>query len=207
MIILLTAFDPFGGESRNASAEILARLEAPAPGVQLVKQILPTQFVLGPQVLEEAIRLHRPDLLLMLGQAGGRSAVTFERVAINCMDARIPDNAGFQPREEAVVAGGPAAYFHTIPLADLVQHLRDRHLPAAISNTAGTFVCNALFYRARHYLESYLPGCRCDFVHIPYLEDQERPVDSPVLSADICAATLQRALECLCGSARLPEND
>lgn len=195
MKIMVTAFDAFGGESVNASGEILSRLQAPA-GCELVKQILPTQFVRGPEVLYSCLDAEKPDILLLLGQAGGRSTVTPERVAINCMDARIPDNVGYTPVDLPIDANGPDAYLTNIPIHAAVSHLKEAGLPAAISNTAGTFVCNCLFYKAMQYVRTHAASpILCDFIHIPYLTGQPHAEHLPDLAPDACAATVQELLD------------
>lgn len=195
MKILVTAFDAFGGEAVNASGEILSRLTAPEGSI-LVREILPTQFIKGPETLYSRLAAEDPDILLMLGQAGGRSAVTPERVAINCMDARIPDNAGYSPCDIPVDPDGADAYLTDFPVRAAVDHLKAAGYPAAVSNTAGTFVCNCLFYRAMQYVRSHTERrILCDFVHIPYLAGQPHAENLPELEPDVCAAALQELLD------------
>lgn len=201
MNVLLTSFDPFGAEVQNSSLEILRRLPDRLECISLVKEVLPTQFVEAPRRLQTLLREIRPDLVLLLGQAGGRKQVHFERVAINCMSARIPDNAGYAPQEIPVLTDAPAAYFTNIPLADLVRHLQDRWMPAAVSNSAGTFVCNCLFYHAMHQIVTESLPCLCDFVHIPYLAGQSHvPPNTPCLSAESCVSTIREAISFLARS-------
>ena len=201
MNVLLTSFDPFGAEVQNSSLEILRHLPDHLEGISLVKEVLPTQFVEAPRRLQTLLREIRPDLVLLLGQAGGRKQVHFERVAINCMSARIPDNAGYAPQEVPVLPDAPAAYFTNIPLADLVRHLQDRWMPAAVSNSAGTFVCNCLFYHAMHQIATESLPCLCDFVHIPYLAGQSHvPPNTPCLSAESCVSTIREAISFLARS-------
>ena len=195
MKVLLTSFDPFGAEPQNSSLELLRRLPDRLENILLVKEVLPTQFVEAPRRLQELLKDVEPDILLLLGQAGGRKQVHFERVAINCMSARIPDNAGYAPQELPILPDGPAAYFTNIPLAPLVHHLQDQWLPVAISNTAGTFVCNCLFYHAMHQLEAAPFSCQCDFVHIPYLAGQACvPAGMPTLPPESCLSALKQAI-------------
>lgn len=195
MKILVTAFDAFGGEEVNASGEILSRLQAPADSI-LVRQILPTQFIKGPEVLYARLAEEDPDILLLLGQAGGRSAVTPERIAINCMDARIPDNVGYAPCDIPVDPDGPDAYLTDFPVRAAVEHLKAAGFPVAVSNTAGTFVCNCLFYKAMQYVRTRTAHrVLCDFVHIPYLTGQPHAENLPELAPDVCAATVQTLLD------------
>ena len=177
MKILVTGFEPFGGEARNPSAEVVARLPEQIAGAQIVKLILPTVRYEAPQKVERAVDEHRPDVVLSIGQAGGRSAVSVERVAVNLDDYRIPDNAGNQPADEAVVPGGPDAYLSELPVKAMVEAIQRAGVPAQVSLSAGTFVCNHLLYHVRHYLEGRHPGARNGFIHIPFLPEQV--VDKP----------------------------
>lgn len=169
--VLLTGFEPFGGEAINPSWEAARRLDGEIiGGARVVARQLPCVFGLTLSVLRDAIAQARPELVLALGQAGGRCDLSLERVAINLDDARIADNAGALPIDEAVVAGAPAAYFTTLPIKAMVAGLRAAGLPASVSQTAGTFVCNHLFYGLQHELAG--SGVRSGFMHIPYLPEQ-----------------------------------
>jgi pyroglutamyl-peptidase len=169
--LLLTGFEPFGGDSLNPSWEVARALSGEVVGSLRIESLqLPCVFAQAPQVLQAALTRLSPDAVLCLGQAEGRSDVTPERVAINIMQARIPDNAGAQPQEEAVVPEGPAAYFTGLPLARIVQRLRELEIPASISNTAGTFVCNQVFYALQHTWGGH--GRHSGFVHLPCLPEQ-----------------------------------
>ncbi|MFZ3567973.1 pyroglutamyl-peptidase I [Streptomyces sp. BH097] len=171
--VLLTGFEPFGGESVNPSwqaAEAVAA--APPDGLSVTAVQLPCVFGESIAALRTAVAEHRPDLVLCLGQAGGRPGVTVERVAVNVDDARIPDNAGAQPIDTPVVPDGPAAYFSTLPVKACVAAMREAGVPAALSNTAGTFVCNHVAYGLAHLLATELPGVRGGFVHVPWAPEQ-----------------------------------
>lgn len=170
--ILLTGFDPFGGETVNPSWEAVSALHGRrVAGHRIVARQLPTEFAASLRALRRALREERPAIVLGVGQAGGRSRLSLERVAINVNDARIPDNAGAQPVDEPVVAGGPAAYFSTLPIKAMLAALREEGLPAEISNTAGTYVCNHIAYAMAHYTARQR-GVRTGFLHIPFLPDQ-----------------------------------
>lgn len=170
--ILLTGFDPFGGETVNPSWEAVSALHGRrVAGHRIVARQLPTEFAASLKALRRSLREERPAIVLGVGQAGGRSRLSLERVAINVNDARIPDNAGAQPVDEPVVAGGPAAYFSTLPIKAMLAALREEGLPAEISNTAGTYVCNHIAYAMAHYTARQR-GVRTGFVHIPFLPDQ-----------------------------------
>lgn len=167
MTILVTAFDPFGGEETNASLEVLKALPERIGGAMLVKRVLPTVFGLSARLAREAAEELRPDAVVCLGQAGGRKAVTPERVAVNLMDAAGPDNAGNLPTDEPVVPGGPAAYFSTLPVKAMAAAVRETGIPAAVSYTAGTFVCNSLMYAMLHHAAEKRLDLPCGFIHVP----------------------------------------
>jgi pyroglutamyl-peptidase len=170
--ILLTGFNPFGGEHINPSWEAVRSLHGKRVGGHLVvARQLPTEFAASHHLLEEAMNELKPIIVLGVGQAGGRSQLSLERVAINLQDARIPDNAGAQPIDEPVIADGPAAYFSTLPLKTMLAALHEAGLPAEISHTAGTYVCNHIAYAMLH-LASRQADVRAGFIHIPYLPAQ-----------------------------------
>jgi len=165
--VLLTGFAPFDGDDRNPSWEAARALHGRRiAGHRIVARELPVEFGTSLALLRRAIREVRPTLVLCVGLAGGRGAVSLERVAINVDDARIPDNAGRQPIDEPVVPGGPAAYFSTLPIKAMYVALRDAGIPVEVSQTAGTFVCNHVFYGLMHTLRRRR-GIRAGFVHVP----------------------------------------
>ena len=171
--VLVTAFEPFGGESLNPSWEAVHALDGKTlGGARIVARQLPVVFsdVLG--VLYAAMDEVQPALILSVGQAGGRSDITLERIGINVDDARIPDNAGQQPVDEPIVADGPAGYFSTLPIKAIVAALREAGIPASVSQTAGTFTCNRVMYGLLHRLHTQGNRVRGGFVHIPYLPEQ-----------------------------------
>lgn len=172
MKILVTGFDPFGGESINPSSEVVRRLPKNVLDAEIIPLIIPTMFQLSISVIEEAILKYDPDVIVSIGQAGGRNAMTVERIGINRDDARIPDNAGVQRIDEPVVSSGPAAYFSTLPIKAMVQHIQNKGIHAAVSNTAGTFVCNHVMYGVLHLCATKYKNKRAGFIHIPYLSEQ-----------------------------------
>ena len=201
MTILVTAFDPFGGEARNASSEILEALPEEIGGAQIRKLVVPTAFRRCAAPAEREILSLAPDAVLCLGQAGGREALTPERVAINVMDARIPDNDGLSPVDEPIAPDGPAAYFSTLPLRAMAASMQGRSVPARISDTAGTFVCNCLMYSLlRFAAENALP-VRCGFLHVPYLTGQAAP-ELPAVEFDTAVLGVTAALEAIASSIR-----
>ena len=171
MKILATGFEPFGGEDINPSWEAVRQLRAPE-GTELVRLRLPVVFREAGELLAAAMKRERPDLVLCIGQAAGRAAITPERLGVNLMDAAIPDNTGFQPREEPVIPGAPAAFFARLPVKELAEAIRAAGVPAQVSNSAGLFVCNALLYRLLHEIETRYPGMRGGFLHVPCLPEQ-----------------------------------
>lgn len=171
--VLMTAFEPFGGETINPSWEAVRALEGKQiGGTTIVIRQLPVVFSEVLNVLNQALEELKPDAVLSVGQAGGRSDITVERIGINVDDARIPDNAGNQPVDEPIVAGGPAAYFSRLPIKAIVAAVREAGIPASVSQTAGTFTCNRVMYGLLHWLEQHQSPARAGFIHIPYLPEQ-----------------------------------
>jgi pyroglutamyl-peptidase len=173
--ILVTGFEPFGGESVNPSAQVAHALHGRTiAGVPVIGIELPCVFGASIDALRTALDKHRPQLVLALGQAAGREGFTLERVAINCDDARIADNAGAQPIDAPVIAGAAAAHFSTLPIKAMVAALRNAGHPAAVSNSAGTFVCNHLFFGLQQALKRRR-GVRGGFMHLCCLPGQGSP--------------------------------
>lgn len=176
--ILITAFEPFGKDTENAAAIVCEKLTDRTDRYQAEKRILPTEFVSGAHALLQAMDEVQPEMVICLGQAGGRTRITPERVAINLMDASIPDNAGYQPDEEVMVPGGPQAYFTNVPVKAVVRAAQEAGYPATVSNTAGAYVCNCIFYTLMNRI-AYTPANETqpavwgDFIHIPYLTEQQ----------------------------------
>lgn len=171
--LLITGFDPFGGESVNPSWEAVKLLPDQIGGYEIHKLQIPTVFGLAPRtVLEKAAEI-QPDVIISVGQAGTRAAVTPERIGINVRDARIADNAGISPKDESIVPGGPDGLFSTLPAKAMIAAIQAAGLPGAISNTAGTFVCNDVLYSLlHHYAGTHV---RCGFIHVPWLPQQGTP--------------------------------
>lgn len=171
MKILLTAFDPFADEKINPTLEVLKKLEDNILDVQLIKLELPTVFDKSSKILEEKIKEVKPDVILSLGQAGGRSKITVERIAINIDDANIKDNEGNKPIDQKIRNDGENAYFSTLPIKAIVEEIKKAGIPAEISNTAGTFVCNHIMYEGLYLAEKY-GNIKAGFIHIPFLPEQ-----------------------------------
>lgn len=196
MKILVTAFDPFGGETINPAREAAAALPERIGGADIIKLWIPTVFgEAGKQVMKAMDDL-RPDAVISLGQAGGRKAVTPERIAINLMDARSPDNAGSQPQEQAIEPGGPDGCFSTLPVKAMAAAIRELGLPGEVSLSAGAFVCNDVMYRVLRHAAKTMPETRCGFIHVPFLPEQtaEKP-DTFSLSLEDMVKALTAALE------------
>ncbi|MFI9024510.1 pyroglutamyl-peptidase I [Streptomyces sp. NPDC053560] len=190
--ILLTGFAPFGGSDVNPSQRAVEAVAAdPPPGVEVVTAELPCVFGEALDALREAVAAADPEIVLCVGQAGGRPDVTVERVAINVDDARIPDNSGEQPIDAPIVEDGPAAYFTTLPLKACVAAVREAGLPASVSQTAGTFVCNHVFYGLMHLLATERPATRGGFVHVPYAPEQVTDKGEPSLPVGATADALR----------------
>ena len=168
--LLITGFDPFGGETVNPSWEAVSRLPDTVGDYRLTRLQIPTVFGLAAETVLTAAAQDAPDVILCVGQAGGRDAVTPERIAINMASARIPDNAGNQPVETSVIPGAPDGMFSTVPVCAMAEAITAAGLPGKISNTAGTFVCNDTLYRLLHHY----PGTpvRGGFIHVPWLPEQ-----------------------------------
>ncbi len=170
--VLVTGFTPFGGERTNPSWEIVKGLPDAIAGYRLEKLRVPTEFGKAIAVATKAIDKLKPSIVLCFGQAGGRTCMSVERIAINVNDARIANNAGHQLIDEPIRADGPAAYFCTVPIKAMVAAMTKAGVPADVSNTAGTFVCNHLIYGVLHHIAETKSGARAGFIHVPYLETQ-----------------------------------
>lgn len=172
MKVLLTAFDPFGGDKVNPALEAVKLVADKVGDVEIVKQEVPTVFGKSIATVAAAIEREKPDAVLCIGQAGGRFDLTPERVAINQDDARIPDNEGNQPIDTPIFEDGEPAYFATLPIKAMVAKIREAGIPASVSNTAGTFVCNHLMYGTLYTLAKKYPGVRGGFMHVPFIPNQ-----------------------------------
>lgn len=197
MKILVTGFDPFGGESVNPAYEAVKLLPDVIGGAEIFKLEIPTVFSLSGPAVEEGIRKYQPDVVICVGQAGGRASISVEKVAINFVDARIPDNNGEQPLDEPLQADGPAAYFATLPVKAMVQHVKEAGLPCYLSFTAGTYVCNSIMYNVLYMCEKRYPGIRAGFIHVPYACGQviDKANTTPSMPLETIAKSLEYAIE------------
>ena len=203
MRILVTGFDPFGGESINPAWEAVRLLPEMIGGAEILRFELPTVFGEAGARLGALMETHRPDRVLCVGQAGGRAAITVEQVALNLRRASIPDNAGCQPIEEPVLPGGPDGYLAAWDVPGAAEAIREAGIPAAVSYSAGTFVCNDLFYTLLHLIRRAYPAVRGGFVHVPYLPEQaaRRPSPTPSMSLPDIVTGLEAAARFLVSEA------
>lgn len=192
--LLITGFDPFGGETVNPSWEAVRRLPPMIGSYELTKLQIPTVFVSAFQTVLTAAQSLQPDVVLCIGQAGGRNGITPEVIGINLQEARIADNAGNQPVNTPVVAGGPAAYFSTVPVREILTALTQAGYPASLSSTAGMFVCNDVLYRLLHYYHG--SKTLVGFIHVPFLPQQAKTGVPSMPLADIVNA-LETAIRAL----------
>jgi pyroglutamyl-peptidase len=197
--ILITGFDPFGGEPVNPALEAVKLLNRKEiTGYEVFTREIPTVFGKAIDCLIESINEMNPDIVICVGQAGGRSTITPERVAINVDDAKITDNENHQPIDAEIVSGGPAAYFSKLPIKAMVKKMNENGIPAAVSNTAGTFVCNHIFYGLMHYLEASGKDIRGGFIHIPFLPEQIiRNPGHPSMSLELIVKGLELSMEAI----------
>ena len=173
MKVLITGFDPFGGEKVNPAWEAVRALPDNIDGIEVIKLQIPTVFKKSAKKLFENIDSVKPDVVICVGQAGGRYEFCVERVAINLDDGRIPDNEGYQPVDTPVFEDGDTAYFTSLPIKGMVEKLKKASIPAAVSNTAGTYVCNHIMYSLLYYLnKNKLDNIRGGFIHVPYIPEQ-----------------------------------
>lgn len=203
MKILVTGFEPFGGAVINPAYEAVKLLHDVIAGAEVIKIEIPTVFGKDEEVVRAAVEKHHPDAVLCVGQAGGRSGITVEKVAINLMEARIPDNEGKQPLDTPIREDGENAYFASLPVKSMVQYMKEAKIPARVSYTAGTFVCNDIMYRVLYMIDKEYPHMRGGFVHVPYLPEQtlDLPEETPSMPAEMIAKALA------CGIRAIVENE
>ena len=197
MKVLVTGFDPFGGEAVNPAFEAVKLLPDEIAGAEIIKLEIPTVFSKCGPAVEEGIKKYEPDIVINVGQAGGRSCVTIEQVAVNLAEARIPDNDGEQPSDEPVQKDGAPAYYATIPVKAIVKNIRDHGIPCHISYTAGTYVCNCIMYNVLHMAATKYSNIRAGFIHVPFAAQQavEKPNGTPFMSLEMIADSLKYAIE------------
>lgn len=197
MKILVTGFEPFGGEKINPALEVVQRLPETIAGAEVVKVQIPVVFGEDVAAVKAAVESCDPDIVLCVGQAGGRTHITPEFVGINYVDARIPDNAGNQPVAEAIVEGAPEAYFTKLPVRAMVARMKEAGIPAAVSYTAGTFCCNEVMYGLLHLIATEHPEIRGGFLHVPYAPEQavDLSATTPSMTVDMMVKGITLGLE------------
>lgn len=193
MKILVTGFDPFGGEAINPAYEAVKLLPDVICGTEIIKAEIPTVFGKCAEKVEQEIEKHMPDCVLCVGQAGGRSSITVEKVAINYCDARIADNEGNQPLDCKIVPDGENAYFATLPVKAMVENCRSKGIPANLSFTAGTYVCNDVMYRLMHMINTKYHNIKGGFIHVPFAVQQVTKYGDRMASWEI--GTISKGLE------------
>ena len=193
MKVLITGFDPFGGESINPAWEAVKAMKDNIDGIEVIKLQIPTVFKKSAEKLFAGIEEHKPDAVICIGQAGGRYDMSVERVAINMDDGRIPDNEGYQPIDTPVYEDGENAYFATLPIKGIVEEIKLAKIPASVSNTAGTYVCNHIMYSLLYYISKNNLDIKGGFIHVPYITEQV--VDKKNMPY-MEVATITKALEC-----------
>ena len=187
MKILLTAFEPFGGDTVNPAQEAVRLVPDEVAGAEIVKIDVPVVIGRSTETVRAAMEKYQPDAVLCIGQDGGRIGLTPERVAINIDDARIPDNDGNQPIDQPIFEDGAPAYFATLPVKAMVAAIREAGVPASLSNSAGTYVCNHLMYGVLYHISKTWPNMRGGFMHVPFLHEQvmNRPGTASLSKTDI----------------------
>jgi len=203
-VVLVSGFHPFAGESCNPSWDLCGLLPKTIDGMRVETVSVPCEFRRSIEIVAAAIERHHPSIVICVGQAGGRAHVSIERVAINVDDARIADNAGNQPIDEAIAANGPPAYFATVPVKAMAGAIRAAGIPAEVSNSAGTFVCNHLMYGVLHYLAASGNRARAGFIHVPYAESQV--LDKRGIPA-MAVASMAKAIEAAIVAVRRHRHD
>ncbi|MBI6548805.1 pyroglutamyl-peptidase I [Xenorhabdus lircayensis] len=195
--ILVTGFEPFDGETINPSWEATKLLQGhQIAGANVEVCQLPCIFDAALEHLYAAIDQIQPELVISVGQSGGRANISVERIAININDASIPDNAGKQPIDTPIIPGGPAAYFSSLPTKAMVNELKKAGIPASVSQTAGTFVCNHVMYGLLHYLAQKYPSVYGGFIHVPYLPEQAvKHSNMPSMTLELITIALKTAIE------------
>lgn len=199
MKILVTGFEPFGGESVNPSWMAVERLPDTLNGAEIVKRRLPVVYFRALDILEKEIETLRPDVVVMTGQAGGSDAMRIERVGINLCEAKLPDNDGVQLMGAPIVPEGPNAYFSTFPYREMLAAVEEAGIPVRHSFSAGAYLCNHVLYGALHLAETKFPGLRAGFIHVPFLPEQTegKPAGTPSLPLEDIARALRLMVEAI----------
>lgn len=199
MKILVTGFDPFDKDIVNPAYEAVKKLPNRIKDAEIIKLEIPTSFERSKIAIEEAIEKYNPDVVLSIGQAGGRNDITIEKVAINLIEARIKDNDGSQPLDTTIREDGETAYFTNLPIKGMVSHIKENNIPATISYTAGTFVCNSVMYNILYLINKKYNNIKGGFIHVPFLPEQaaiKNPIPSS-MSLDMICKSIELAIEAI----------
>lgn len=199
MKILVTGFDPFNNDTINPAYEAVKKLPNKIKNVEIIKLEIPTSFERSTIVLEKAIKNYKPNIILSIGQAGGRNEITVEKIAINLMEARIKDNDGKQPLNVPIREDGETAYFSNLNVKGIVSYIKENKIPASVSYTAGTFVCNCVMYNILYLINRKYPNIKGGFIHVPFLPEQallKSPIPSS-MSLDNISKAIELAIEAI----------
>lgn len=194
MRALVTGFEPFGKEKINPSWEAVKELPEKICKAKVVKHEIPVSFKKVKEILPDLIDEVKPDIIILTGQAGGRTNITVERVAINVMDSKKEDNDGYKPEDVPVYENAPAAYFATIPIKRIVRALQSNKIPAMVSNTAGTYVCNTAMYVSLHHIATNDLNTKAGFIHVPYIPEQVLEKTQPSMSLEMIRKAMEIAV-------------
>lgn len=203
MELLITGFEPFGGSKVNPSERVIRSLKGYTPAsITLTTLLLPVDRKLGPEKLLQSLRNRRPDAVLCLGEASGRAVVSIERIAINLLDFGIPDNSGVQLVDETIVKDGPAAYFSTLPVREIYAAIQEAGIPAELSLSAGSFLCNQVLYEVLNFLAVSKWSIPAGFIHLPALPEQAATQKKavPTMSVQTSLAAVKTAIHCIAQS-------
>lgn len=199
MKVLVTGFDPFDKDTINPAYEAVKKLPDKIKNSEIIKLEIPTSFKRSEIIIKESIEKYSPNIILSVGQAGGRNEITIEKVAINLLEARIKDNDGYQPFDTPIKEDGETAYFTNLPIKGMVKHIKDNNIPASISYTAGTFVCNSVMYNILYLINKKYNNLKGGFMHVPFLPEQamaKSPTPSS-MSSEMIAKAIELAIEAI----------
>lgn len=194
MKILITGFAPFGGEKINPSWEAIKDIKD-FNNIEIIKVEIPTEFFKAAEISKDFLKKYSPDILLHIGQAGGRNTITFEKIAINLRDSKIPDNNGYIANYEKISEDGSDGYFSNINIKKLVTDLNKKNIPAKISLSAGTYVCNEVLYSSLKYIKDNSLKTKCTFIHVPFVETQVIDKDAPFMELKSIKEALEQTIE------------
>lgn len=172
MKILLTGFKPFGTHMMNPTEELLINFKNKNETIELKHLIMDTSYIESSKQIRDCIRTFVPDVIVSFGLGGGRSCVEVERIAINVIDSNLPDNNGNVIHDQCIRADGPLAYASKLPIKKIIEALKENSIPARVSNSAGTYVCNYIMYDMLYFVEHHYPQIKCGFIHVPYVHSQ-----------------------------------